>query len=118
MVEVLLTGGNAHDVTVAHELLADVFGCRILADTGYTGAPFKAVLLSQNNVGHIPSRENAKKPEVYDKELYKLRPFIERTFGALKENKRLDTRFDKLDVTFYASIALAFLKIILGITLC
>jgi hypothetical protein len=33
VVEVLLSGGNAHDMTMAKDLVADVFGCHVLADT-------------------------------------------------------------------------------------
>jgi transposase len=118
VVEVLLSGGNAHDMTMAKELVADVFGCAVLADTGYVGKGFRAFLVSQNNTPHIPSRGNTISPEPYDKDLYKLRRIIEMTFGKLKENKRLDTRFDKLDATLLGSLAIAFLKITLGITLC
>ena len=41
------------------------------------------------------------------KTLYSKRNFIERLFAKLKENKRIATRFDKLDVTFFAFVALA-----------
>ena len=39
--------------------------------------------------------------------LYTQRHFIERLFGKIKENKRVATRFDKLDYTFLSFIALA-----------
>jgi transposase len=118
VVEVLLSGGNAHDMTMAKELVANVFGCHVLADGGYIGKEFRIFLLGQNNTPHIPSRSNTLNPEPYDENLYKLRRIIEMTFGKLKENKRIDTRFDKLDITFLGSLAIAFLKITLGITLC
>jgi transposase len=42
--------------------------------------------------------------------LYRKRHVIERLFGRIKENKRIATRFDKLDTTFLSFIALALLK--------
>jgi transposase len=84
VVEVLITGGNAHDITVADKLVAEVFNCRLLADKGYTSEDFRAVLYGQNNEGHIPPKSNAVNPKSYDKDLYKLRKNIELTFGKLK----------------------------------
>ena len=49
-------------------------------------------------------------PVTYNKELYRKRNFIERLFGRLKENKRIATRFDKLDVCFMAFVALGILR--------
>jgi len=42
---------------------------------------------------------------------------IRKSFGKLKENKRLGMRFEKLDHTFLAFIALASLKIIINSTI-
>jgi len=36
LVEVLLTGGNVADITVADELTADVVGCYVVEDRGYS----------------------------------------------------------------------------------
>ena len=70
-------------------------------------------LRANNNIPVIPGRKNRKVPIVYDKKIYSLRKNIEIYFGKLKENKRLSMRFDKLDETFLAFIALASIKIIL-----
>ena len=35
VVEGMLTGGNIPDITVAHELTADVVGCFVVEDKGY-----------------------------------------------------------------------------------
>ena len=79
---------------------------------------YRAFLKSGGNCPVIPPRKNAREPETYDKELYGKRKQIEMTFGNLKENKRIDTRFDKLDTTFLSFIALGFLKKFLGLFIC
>ncbi|RTK93245.1 MAG: hypothetical protein EKK61_01565 [Rickettsiales bacterium] len=43
--------------------------------------------------------------------LYSKRHIIERCFGRMKENKRVDIPFDKLDTTFLSFIALALAKL-------
>ena len=113
VVEGFLTGGEIHDVSVAESLFEDVYGCYILADRGYDSDRFRQFLHSQNNTPVIPGRRNRKKKVSYDKTLYRLRGGIERTFGKIKENKRLSMRFDKSDATFLAFIALSLIKIII-----
>jgi len=49
-----------------------------------------------------------------DETLYETRKKIEQTFGYQKENKRIYSRFDKLDCTFASFHACAFIKRILG----
>ncbi|MDR2394307.1 MAG: hypothetical protein LBD93_09175 [Treponema sp.] len=40
-VEGLLTGGAAHDVTVAAELSEDSIGCKVIGDCGYNSDEFR-----------------------------------------------------------------------------
>lgn len=112
-VEGMLTGGNVHDVTVADDLFEHVLGCYVVEDTGYDSDSHRGKLVANNNIPVIPGRKNRKIPIEYDKKIYKLRRRIEMFFGKIKENKRLAMRFDKLDETFLAFIALASLKIFL-----
>ena len=112
-VEGLLTGGEVHDVSVANTLFEDVVGCFVVEDKGYDSDEHRRFLASNNNIPVIPGRKNRKTPIIYDKTIYKLRKRIEIFFGKLKENKRLSMRFDKLDASFLAFIALASIKIIL-----
>ena len=107
VVEGKLTGGNIADISVANELTADVFGCYVVEDMGYDSDAHRDFLRSNNNVPVIPGRKNRKVKILYDKEIYKLRRYIEIFFGKLKENRRLAVRYDKLDDTFLAFIAIA-----------
>lgn len=111
VVEGMLTGGNVADITVANALTADVVGCYVVEDMGYDSDRHRLELEANNNIPVIPGRKNRKVEILYDKTVYKLRKRIEIFFGKLKENRRLAVRYDKLDTTFLAFIALAAIKI-------
>jgi transposase len=85
----ILTPGNVHDVSVAHDLLMNAYHLNILLDKGYESKELRNALYDQNCVPHIPQKSNAVHIKPYDQELYRARPTIERTFGFLKENKRI-----------------------------
>ena len=111
IIEGMLTAGNVSDITVADDMMEDVSGCYVIEDMGYDSDAHRDFLRSNNNVPVIPGRKNRKIEIVYNKALYRLRGAIERYFGKLKENKRLDTRFDKDDLTFLSFVAVAAIKI-------
>ena len=117
IVEGMLTGGNIFYITVANEIMSDVFGCYVVEDMGYDSDAHRDFLRSQNNVPVIPGRKNRKVKIIYDKAIYKLRGSIERYFGKLKENKRLCLRFEKEDRSFLSFIALAAIKIFFKLTI-
>lgn len=115
IIEAMLTGGNTSDITVANEIMSDVFGCYVVEDMGYDSDAHRDFLRSQNNVPVIPGRNNRKVKIIYDKAIYKLRGGIERYFGKLKENKRLSLRFEKDDRSFLSFIAIAAIKILFNL---
>ena len=115
LIERFLTTGNVCDITVANELTKNVVGCDVLEDMGYDSDEHRQCLRSNNNTPVISGRKNRKIPIIYDKSLYKLRRQIEIFFGKLKENKRLAMRYDKSDQSFFSFIALAAVKIFLGL---
>lgn len=117
IVEGFLTGGNISDITVADQLMADVYDCYIPEDKGYDSDSHREFLRSQNNITVIPGRKNRIIKIDYDKKLYQLRRKIEIFFGKIKENKRLALRYDKSDMTFLGFVALAAIKIILNLYL-
>ncbi len=57
-----------------------------------------------------PRREGAVFLSVQDKERYQTRSNVERFFGRIKKNKKLALRFDKIDLSSFASFDLALLK--------
>ncbi len=110
MVEGLLTGGQVADITVADALTEEVIGCAVVEDRGYDCDHHRRTLEGNNNTPVIPGRTSRTVPIDYDRSLYQLRRRIEIFFGKLKENRRLAVRYDKLDCTFLAFIALAIVK--------
>src|SRR5471030_500014 len=113
VVEWFLTGGNVSDITVAHSLFADVYGCYVAEDMGYDSDAHRDFLRSQNNIPVIPGRKNRKVKIKYDKTIYSLRKRIEQFFGKLKENRRLAVRYEKSDLVFLTFIALASIMILI-----
>lgn len=55
----------------------------------------------------IPPRSNRKVQLPYDKKLYRERNRIERSFGRLKDFRRIATRFDRNVKSFMAALCLA-----------
>ena len=113
VIEGFLTGGNRHDIAVAEELTAEIIGCYVLEDRGYYSNKNRNNLVASNNIVVIPGRKNRKVEITYDEEKYRLRGFIERFFGKLKENRSLAMRFEKDDRSFLPFICLACIKIYL-----
>lgn len=105
-----MSEGNRHDVAVAEELTAEIYGCHVIEDRGYDSNKNRRTLESQGNIAVIPGRKNRKAEIYYDKALYKLRGLVERIFGKIKENRRLAVRYEKSDLHFLSMIACAFIK--------
>lgn len=59
----------------------------------------------------VPPRSNRREPWEYDTELYKGRNVVERNFRNIKQFRRVYTRYDKLDKTYNAFIAIASITI-------
>ena len=51
----------------------------------------------------VPPRANRREPWDYNRALYKRRNEVERLFRRLKGFRRVYTRFDKLDMMYWAS---------------
>jgi putative transposase len=60
LVEGLLPGGEAPDVTVASGLSEYIAGCAVIADRGYDSNEFRRELEENNNELVIPGRKNRK----------------------------------------------------------
>ena len=58
----ILTGGQVGDVTQAEELIADVAGANLIADTAYDADHLRARLNDAGIVAVIPSTRHGRKP--------------------------------------------------------
>jgi transposase len=87
----------------------------VVGDKGYASSTIRNTIRSHGAQAVIPhkglwlaqDKEGSSFPHPNLQAIYAKRHFIERLFAKLKENKRLASRFDKLDVSFLAFVALA-----------
>jgi hypothetical protein len=64
----------------------------------------------KGNDAEIPNKKNRKTPFRFNKTVYKWRHRIENLFSKIKGKQKV-MRFDKLDCTFMAFVAIALIKL-------
>jgi len=82
-------------------------GKPLTMDKAYEGDACRAQAKKCGMEPVVPPKSNRKEPWEYDKELYKGRNVVERNFRNIKQFRRVFTRYDKLDETYNAFIAIA-----------
>jgi len=102
-----LTGGQAHDITQAEALLAEVEPQALIADKSYDADGFIETLTVRRIEPVIPSKANRKAPRRCDFALYAERNLVERFFNVLKQFRGIATRYEKTARNFLAGIHLA-----------
>ena len=109
-----LTGGNAHDITQAEQLAAQVEPKALLADKGYDADSFINSLEVRAIKAVIPPKSTRKVKRACDFALYAERNLVERFFNAIKHYRGIATRYEKTACNFLAGLhlvcALAWLK--------
>jgi len=68
----------------------------LIADKGYDGDGFRALILAAGARPVIPNKSNRVQLHRFNKKLYKGRNVIERCFCRIKDFRRIATRYDKL----------------------
>jgi len=91
-----LTGGQAHDITEADNLIEGLTFERLIADRGYDADPFRAKIAECGAEAVIPGRSNRRKKHTYDRHLYKERHLVECFINKIKHYRRIFVRYDKL----------------------
>ena len=107
-----LSPGSAADDPVGQQLMQQVPRemCKdkpLTMDKAYEGDACRAKAVACGMCPVVPPKSNRREPWEYDKELYKGRNVVERNFRNIKQFRRVYTRYDKLDETYNAFIALA-----------
>ena len=105
--KIILTPGQAHDVTAAPALLDGVEGGSVIADRAYDTNEVRTIIAEAGMQAVIPSRCSRKTPIPHNPVLYKVRNRIERCFNKLKHFRRMATRYDRRDIHFLSFIHLA-----------
>ena len=88
-------------------------GKPLVMDKAYEGDACRAKAKKCGMRPVVPPKSNRKVPWRYDKKLYKGRNVVERNFRKIKQFRRVFTRYDKLDETYGAFIAIASIMIFL-----
>jgi putative transposase len=101
-----ITEGQRHDSRPAQELVARVLSRCLLADKAYDSGDFRTALEDQGCVPVIPSNRSRAQRLAYDKELYRARSEVERTFNLLKQARRFATRYEKTLRNYAAVVAI------------
>jgi len=105
-----LTPGQAHDGRQFECLYESLDPDHVLEsaalDKGYDADRLRERLAIDGIEAVIPPISTRSKKMPYDKELYRERNRIERFFNKLKQFRRIATRYDKLQRTFFAAVCL------------
>ena len=102
-----LTGGQAHDLTQAQNLIDGIVTDAVVADKAFDADALIAAIEQTGAKAVIPPKSNRLMPRDFDRHQYKHRNLLERFFCRLKQFRRIATRYDKLASRFSAFIALA-----------
>lgn len=103
----VVTGGEVNDCTQAERLLENIETGYVIADKGYDTERVLEKIRNLGAVAVVPPRSNRKAQREYDRDLYKERNLIERTFNKLKRYRRLATRYDRRALYFRSFVYLA-----------
>ncbi|MCL2006139.1 MAG: transposase, partial [Planctomycetaceae bacterium] len=82
-------------------------GKSLIMDKAYEGDECRATAKKCGMIPVVPPKSHRKEPWEYDEELYKGRNVVERNFRNIKQFRRVFTRYDKLDGTYHAFIAIS-----------
>ena len=79
----------------------------MIADKGYDSERVLQKIKELGAIAVIPPKSNRKVQREYDRELYKERNLIERTFNKLKRFRRIATRYDRKALYYRSFVYLA-----------
>ena len=104
--QLTLAPGQRNDMIAAEEIVFPK-NKRVVADKGYDGDRFRRRITDADSQPCIPPRFGRRQPACYHRGHYKRRHRVENFFQRIKRLRRLGTRYEKLDVTFFAFLCLA-----------
>ena len=95
-----LTGGQAHDITQADELIDGIESDYVIADRGYDSQRLRERIVEIGATPVIPPRSNRTEPLQYDEHLYGERHLVECYINKMKHYRHIFSRFDKLAMLY------------------
>ena len=112
-VRLILTPGQAADVSHAKTLIAGVPFEVVIGDKGYDSQEVVSAVEDAGGEAVIPSRKNATEPRETDWSRYKDRNLVERFWSKVKQYRRVATRYEKKAQNFLAFVHVASIMILL-----
>jgi transposase len=112
-VKLVLTGGQAADVSQAKTLIESVPFEVVIGDKGYDSDEVVRVIEAMGGEAVIPSRKNRTTPREIDSSRYKDRNLVERFWAKVKQYRRVATRYEKTARNFLAFVQLVSIMILL-----
>jgi transposase len=112
-VKLVLTPGQAADVTQAQTLIEGVPFEVVIADRGYDSQAVVAAVEAKGGEAVIPTQSNRAVQRVIDRERYKDRNLAERFWARVKQYRRVATRYEKTARNFLALVHVASIMILL-----
>jgi transposase len=101
-----LLPGQRHDSKGVAPLIEGLTFGAFLGDKAFDNDKLRAELRERSAAAVISPKCNRKKPIEYDREMYKWRHLVENFFAAIKEFRRIATRYEKTSSSFKAMVYL------------
>jgi transposase len=106
-VKLILTPGQAHDITQASRLLGAHAPRYVIADKAYDSDAFVTQVRRQGSTPVIPSRAGRTVERRLLRRYYRRRNQVERFISRIKHYRRVATRYEKTDRNFLGFVQLA-----------
>jgi transposase len=111
--KLILTAGQAADMTHAKSLIEELPIEVVIADKGYDSKAVVAAIESRGGEAVIPSLKNRARPREYDRDRYKDRNLAERFWSKAKQYRRVATRYEKTARNFLGFVHVASIMVLL-----
>jgi transposase len=106
LIDFALLPGQGQDSRGVAPLIERLTFGSFLGDKAFDSDKLRAELRERGAAAVIPPKRNGKEPIEYDREMYKWRHLLENFFAAIKEFRRIATRYEKTDSSFKAMVYL------------
>jgi transposase len=113
LVRFSLWPGQRHDSVGALDLIDGLTFEALLGDKAFDNNTIREDLDRRGAETVIPSKADRKQTIPHDKDKYRWRHLIENYFSKIKEFRSVNTRYDKTDLSYKATISLAAIMIAL-----
>jgi transposase len=113
LVRFSLWPGQRHDSVGALDLIDGLTFEALLGDKAFDNDGIREDLDRRGAEAVIPSKDDRKQRIPHDKDKYRWRHLIENYFSKIKEFRAVNTRYDKTDLSYKATISIAAIAIAL-----